>query len=141
MPPPYGALTPIQIKVEAVQRSPARWVTHDHSSYSSVTQMINTLGWRSLEQTRADARLIMFYKIVHGFVEIPLQTFIHRQIRMTRTTHPYHFIQIQTTANYYNYSFFPLAIVQWNNLPTSAVLSKELTTFRSAICSLNHIMP
>ena len=129
-------------KVEAVQRRAARWVTHDYSSYSSVTQMINTLGWRSLEQRRADARLIMFYKIVHGLVEIPQPSYIHRQVRMTRTTHPYHFIQIQTSANYYKYSFFPLAIVQWNNLPTSAVLSDDLTTFRSAICSLKfHIMP
>ena len=34
-------------KVEAVQRGAARWVTHDYSSNSSVTQMINTLGWRS----------------------------------------------------------------------------------------------
>ena len=128
-------------KVEAVQCRAARWVTHDYSSYSSVTQMINTLGWRSLEQRRADARLIMFYKIVHGLVEIQLPSYIHRQVRMTRTTHPYHFIQIQATANYYKYSFFPLAIVQWNNVPTSAVLSEDLTTFRSAICSLNYIMP
>ena len=100
-----------------VQRRAARWVTHDYSSYSSVTQMITTLGWRSLEQRRADARLLMFYKIVHGLVEIPLPTYIQRQIRMTRTTHSYHFIQIQTSSNYYKYSFFPLAIVQWNNLP------------------------
>ena len=91
----------------------------------------------SIEQRRADARLI----IVHGLFEIPLPSYIHRQTPMTRTTHPYHFIQIQTTASYYKYSFFPLAIVQWNNLPTSAVLSEDLTTFRSAICSLNHIMP
>ena len=128
-------------KIEAVQRRASRWVTHDYSSYSSVTQMIDTLGWRSLEQRRADARLIMFYKIVHGLAEIPLSSYIHTQTRMTRTTHPCHFIQIQTTANYYKYSFFPLAIVQWNNLPTSAVLSEDLTMFRSAIYSLNHIMP
>ena len=124
--------------IETVQRRAARWVTHNYSSYSSVTQMINTLGWRSLEQRRADARLLMFYKIVHGLVEIPLPTYIQRQIRMTRTTHSYHFIQIQTSSNYYKYSFFPLAIVQWNNLPPSAVLLEDLTSFRSAICSLNH---
>ena len=41
-------------KIEAVQPRAARWVTNDYSSYSSVTQMINTLGWRSLEQRRAD---------------------------------------------------------------------------------------
>ena len=127
--------------IETVQRRAARWVTHDYSSYSSVTQMINTLGWRSLEQRRADSRLLMFYKIVHGLVEIPLPTYIQRQTRMTRTTHSYHFIQIQTSSNYYKYSFFPLAIVQWNNLLPSAVLLEDLTSFRSAICSLNHNMP
>ena len=34
-------------KIEAVHRRAARWFTNNHSSYSSVTQMINTLGWRS----------------------------------------------------------------------------------------------
>ena len=91
--------------IETVQRRAARWVTHDYSSYSSVTHMINTLGWRSLEQRRAYARLLMLYKIVHGLVEIPLPTYIQRQIRITRTTHLYHFIQIQATSNYYKYSF------------------------------------
>ena len=43
--------------IETVQRRAAHWVTHDYSSYSSMTQMINTLGWRSLEHRRADARL------------------------------------------------------------------------------------
>ena len=58
--------------------------------------MINTLGWRSLEHRRADARLIMFYKIVYGLAEIPLISYIQRQVRMTRNMHPYHFIQIHT---------------------------------------------
>ena len=57
-------------KIEAVQHRAARWVTHNYSYYSSVAQMINTLGWGSLEQRRADARLLMFYKIVHGLVSL-----------------------------------------------------------------------
>ena len=52
-------------KIEAVQRRAARWVSNDYSSYSNLTQMINTLGLRSLEQICADARLIMFYKMVY----------------------------------------------------------------------------
>ena len=124
-----------------LDRNCPRSVIQDYSSYSSVTQMINTLGWRSLEQRRADAWLLMFYKIVHGLVEIPLPTYMQRQIRMTRTTHSYHFMQIQTTLNYHKYSFFPLTIVQWNNLPPWAVLLEDLTSFRTAICSLNHNMP
>ena len=118
-------------KVEDVQRRAARCVTNDYSSFSSVTQMISFLGWRC----------IMFNKIVYGFVEIHLPTYIQRQVRMTRTMHPMHFIQIQTTANYYKYSFFPLAVVQWNNLPSQAVPSDDLSFYRSTICSLNHTMP
>ena len=124
-------------KVEAVHRRAARWVTNDYSSYSSVTQMINSLGWRSLEH----ARLIMFYKIVNGYVEIHLPTYIQRQVRMTWPMHPVHFLQIQTAANYYKYSFFPLAVVKWNNLPSQAVLSDDSSLYRSTICSLNHTMP
>ena len=37
-------------KVEKVQRRAATWVSNDYASYSSVTQMLNTLGWRSLDK-------------------------------------------------------------------------------------------
>ena len=80
-------------KVEAVQHRAARWVTNDYSLYSSVTQMIISLGWRSLDQRRADARLIMFYKIVYGLVAIHLPTHVQRQVMMTRTMHPVYFLR------------------------------------------------
>ena len=48
-------------KIEKVQRRAARWVTNDYSSYSSVTDMLSNLGWRSLENRRTDTRLAMFY--------------------------------------------------------------------------------
>ena len=77
-------------KVKAAQRRAARWVTNDYASYSSVTQMINSLGRRSLEQRRADVRLIMFYKTVYGLAAIPLPTYIQRQVEMTQLMHPVH---------------------------------------------------
>ena len=51
--------------LEAVQHKAARFVWNDFSSYSSVTAMMNNLKW-SLESKQA--RLIMFYKIIHGIV-------------------------------------------------------------------------
>ena len=112
-----------------------------YSSYSSMTQMLSTLGWRSLEQRCADARLTMFYKIVYGLVIIPMPLYIRRPVRTTRTMHPMHYGQIPTTASYYKYSFFPLAIVQWNKLPTQVVISTDLNSFRSTVCTLHHSMP
>ena len=40
-------------KVEMVQRRAVRWVKHNYSTYESVTQMQEGLGWRSLEQRRS----------------------------------------------------------------------------------------
>ena len=36
-------------KIEMTQRSAARWVKSNYSSYDSVTEMLHDLGWRSLE--------------------------------------------------------------------------------------------
>ena len=79
-------------KVETILHRVALWVTNNYSSYSSVTQMKNSLGWRSLNVRRVSACLIMFYKIVYGLAEIHLPTYIQRQVRMTQTMHPMHFI-------------------------------------------------
>ena len=55
-------------KIESVQRRAARWILGDYSTYSSVTDMIGQLGWRTLEQCRTDSRLVLFYKIIYGYV-------------------------------------------------------------------------
>ena len=49
------------LKIEMVQRRAARWVLGDYSPYSGVTDMLGKLGWRTLEQRRADSRLLLFY--------------------------------------------------------------------------------
>lgn len=62
-----GTLT-ASLKIEATQRRAARSVKNNYSPYDSVTDMQKELDWRALEDRRTDARLIPFYKIVHGLV-------------------------------------------------------------------------
>ena len=57
-------------KLECVQRRAARFVLSSQHNRSSVTAMIQRLGWRSLEDRRRDARLTMLYKIDHELVAI-----------------------------------------------------------------------
>ena len=38
--------------------------------------MIRKPGWRTLEQRRTDSRLVLFYKIVYGYVTIPLPLYV-----------------------------------------------------------------
>ena len=46
------------------------------------------------------------------------------------------FRQIHTGKDSYKYSFFPLAIVQWNALVGSVVISSGLDSFKAAIGEL-----
>ena len=109
-------------KVEMIQRRAARWVSNDYSPYSSVTEMMSNLGWRSLECRRYDVRLAMFYKVVYGLVAIPIPSYFEQPTRYTRHMHPLSYRQIHTSVCYYQYSFFPMTIVLWNRLP--AISSK-----------------
>ena len=82
--------------IEKVRRRAARWVCSDYSPLSSVTSMLDVLGWRTLEQRRSDARLAMLFKIVNGQIAIPSDQLV-RPSRLTRHSHSYSFRQIQAT--------------------------------------------
>ena len=101
-------------KIEKVQRRAARWVSNDYSTYSSVTDMLSNLGWRSLENGRIDVRLAMFYKIVYGLVAILLPSYFMCPEVYTRHMHSLSYRQIHTSVCYYQYSFFPMSVVLWN---------------------------
>ena len=117
-------------KLEMIQRRAARWTLHNYSTYASVTEML-----------QSDTRLCLFYKIIHGLVDIELPPYgIHRS-RILRNSHPLCFRQIQTTEDYYKYSFYPLAIVQWDRLPSHITLLLTLDSFKRAVCAVNHQMP
>jgi hypothetical protein len=103
--------------------------------------MLGKLGWRTLEQRRADVRLCLFYKIINGLVAVPIPDYIHPNTRASRHCHPASFMQIHTGADYYKYSFFPCTIVQWNALPSDAVLTGDLDTFKSTVSTINHYKP
>ena len=66
-------------KIEMVQRRAVRWSLNSYSTYASVTEMQNQLKLRTLEQRRADARVIMLFKIIHGLVAIPLPSYFKIQ--------------------------------------------------------------
>ena len=57
-------------QLEMVQRRAARWVTGRYHNTSSVSDMLRSLDWRSLEQRRVDSRLSMLFKIRHHLVAI-----------------------------------------------------------------------
>ena len=49
-----------------VQQRAARFVMNKFSNYGSVSPMIDSLGWTTLEDRRNKCRVVMLYKIIHG---------------------------------------------------------------------------
>ena len=121
-------------KIEMVQKRAACCFSY----YDSVSDMLGELGWRSLEDRRTDSRLCLFYKIVQGLVAVPLPPYVvHTQVFTSHSaSHPLAFRQSHLVADYYKYSFFPLAIVQWNRLPSSIALLPDIDSFRLVVSSL-----
>ena len=54
----------------------ARWVKHNYGQTSSVTEMMQSLHWRRLDQRRIDIKLSLMYKITPNLIAIPISDFL-----------------------------------------------------------------
>ena len=132
-----GALTQKKIKTKLKWlRRAARWVSNDYPTYSSVTEIMSNLGWRSLDNRRYDARLLMFYKIVYGLVAIPVPSYFERPEVYTRHTHRFTLLYVTI-----NTLFSPMTVVLWNRLPADLVLNPDLDSFKAGVRKINHAHP
>ena len=127
-----------QKQLEMVQRRAARYVFNNYSYESSVTPMLNQLGWRSLLQRRADIRLAFLYKSINGLVAVDLSNQLVPHTRFSRHHHSLSFFIPSETTLYLQQSFVPRTIVQWNALPASLVITPSADTFREGVCTVTH---
>ena len=58
-------------QLEAVQRCAARFVRGDYHTSSSVSHMMSTIGWKSLQHRRQLSKCVMLYRITNQLVAIP----------------------------------------------------------------------
>ena len=116
-------------KIERVQRRAARFVKSRYLRYSSVSDMLDVLGWTPLSQRRQEARLILFYKIINGLAQVPFEGVLVEAYKGTRRKHNMKFRQIGHTTRQYGQSFFPKTISAWNGLAFAEAPS--LAVFRS----------
>ena len=128
-------------KVEMVQRPAAQWTLSDYARTTSDISLQSQFNCQTLEERRSMARLCLFYKIVYGLVAVPPQDYMQPTQRYSRYCHSMTFRQIHTGKDYYEYSFFPLAIVQWNALPASVAVAPSLEIFKAAVGQHQHSNP
>ena len=82
--------------LEKVQRRAARWVMNDYSWYSSVSAMLHSLNWPSLQLRRRISRLQTFYKATYKLSALSIPSYFLPAQRLTRhySDHPLHYIDL-----------------------------------------------
>ena len=116
--------------LESVQSRAARFVYNDYRRDSSVSNMITSLGWESLEHRRKLNRLSLFDKIVNGKVAINAEDYLVKGDARTRSVNSNKYRQIQTKTAVYKHSFFPRTIPDWNKTPDSELADADTSTAR-----------
>jgi hypothetical protein len=63
-------------KIERVQRRAARYVYNDYRNDFSVTDMLNKLNWKTLQERKLNSRLCLFYMIANRLVVVPTENYL-----------------------------------------------------------------
>jgi len=122
-------------RLEMIQRRAARFVKNNYHNRSSVTDMINDLGWRSLQDRRRDARLTMLFKIDTEQVAIDKSNHLIQPNRLSRNMHPRSFQIPSSNTSHRLYSFFPRTIKDWNSLPPEIMSVGTVEAFKSRLAT------
>ena len=125
-------------KLEMVQRRAARWVFHKYRrgpNTTGPTEMIDLLGWPSLEARRRVSRLCMLYKMANGLVLMTTRTLLIPYPYLTMGMPPHSFTPLDKLPPklYYSMSFFPRTVDEWNQLPQSVAAAPSLEAFRASV--------
>ena len=124
-------------KLEMTQRRAARYVTGITDRYSSVTAMLEQFKWKSLEQRRSQAKVVMMYRIVNGLIAIPLHNYLSYSTSTTRG-HSLKLMVPYARLDVYKYSFFPSTVRLWNNqLSDNVVTAPTLDAFKAGVGNIN----
>ena len=122
-------------KIEMVQRRGARFVKADYDQRHSVTKMLEQLKWNTLSARRAQGKVTMLYRIVHGLVAIPAEPPFFYPSSVTTRGHFAQFRQQHCRVVAYQQTFFPSVVPLWNRLPATVVVATSLEQFRDRLSS------
>ncbi|XP_077999769.1 uncharacterized protein LOC144452542 [Glandiceps talaboti] len=124
-----------QEQLEKVQRRAARFVTNDYRRTTSITAILKTLDWESLQNRRTKSRLVTIFKETHGITPTNIKH-LHQENQTkhnTRQTQKLNYNTIRSNKDCYHYSLYPRTIPLWNSLPPSTKAAKDVAVFKSLV--------
>ena len=138
-PPPLGiTLSSVMEIVEKVQYQAALAVTGAWQG-SSRSKLYEELGWESLSDRRFTRRILQVHKIVDGISPVYLRNKMppnRNVLGNPGVSLPYVFHNIQCRTVRFSNSFFPDAILSWNNQISNFEHFPNFVTFKKHLLSL-----
>ena len=123
--PVGGGNQQLRHQIEMVQRRASRFVTGDWRTTSSVSAMIDTLQWQTLEQRRLQSRLIFLHKYCYKAIHIKEPIAIRARNLNTN------YQAIHSRLRCYENSFAPATVRDWNALHPDIRNEAEIIKFTS----------
>ena len=120
-----------------VQKRSARFVFNDFTSRTpgTVTKMLQTLEWDSLEDRRKIRRLTILQQARLGHLSLPIGTLLQPVQRQSRHLHCNAYTTITTSKDCMKYSYLPRTIIDWNSLPEQITQIETIPQFKQAIAN------
>ena len=121
------------INIEAVQRRAARFCMNNYKQLSSVTKMIDELGWATLKDRRRDARLQLMHKIMKGDVGINADDYIQFMGENRTRGNSVRIKRDFVKKDVHKYSFFHRTAADWNKLDEDTATASTSETFKQRL--------
>ena len=118
-------------RLEMVQRRYARFVFQDYHRTSSVTDMLHKLGWPTLQERRAQAKVYMIYCIMNSLIDVPSN--ILPPNSSTRRGHSQMLYVPHARTLTYQKSFIPDTTRLWNSLPDKTIKCTSPPMFKEEV--------
>ena len=97
-----------------VQRRAARYVKRDYQRTTSVTSLLDSLHWQSLQDRRRNARLLHFFKALHGYQGLSqLVRLVSQDPPVLMSLHSHSFLAALTFLNFHSFRVLLLIGIPW----------------------------
>ncbi len=120
-------------QIEMIQHRAVRFILNQYSWQESITEMINTLNFDTLQSRRKNARLCLFFKIHKQLTPLiaPEELRIKAEQRRTDNGRAYEHFTSHTNPLYS--SFYPRTVRDWNLLPSHLVSLSSINSFADSL--------
>ncbi len=126
-------------KLEMMQHKAARIVCNQpyrRDQRDSVSEMIDSLKWESLQSRRVKADLTLLWKVTHDAIAVPSEYLPPTAYSRTRALHSLKFRQPKANTNEYKFSTLQRTIPVWNSQSAELIDQITLDEFRGVLSGL-----